>query len=170
MSWVSSLTAVVVLLSGCTQAYRPPEPPPTPDLTPVVHATGLPGVTIGAHRGELARHLDQHRPGCNTPLLSHPQGSLVFTEDDRLVLVWFEAPLRTPGGVKTGTPLKEVKKIHPEAVDLVAPAGSHRFDGLLVASGEHGYLFLHDGQTVRKAIAGYTDYLHRLFHTGFGVC
>jgi hypothetical protein len=40
----------------------------------------------------------------------------------------------------------------------------------LVTEGDRGYLFLHDGTTVQKAVAGYGEYLTRLFNTGFGSC
>ncbi|WP_117215890.1 hypothetical protein [Allorhizocola rhizosphaerae] len=161
----------VLMLSACAQTHLgPTASPPTEERIPVVHADGLADVPIGAARAELERHLNHGLPGCNTQLAQYPQGSLVFTDEGRLVLLWFERPLRTPHGVSTGTPLNEVKKIYPSAQELNAPEGSYQFDGLLVTSGEHGYLFLHDGRTVQKAIAGYVDYLRRLFDTGFGAC
>lgn len=167
---VLALTAALIV-AGCAQTHRAPATaPPTEDRMPVVHVTGFGDVKFGLTRNALAEHLNQDLPGCNTQLAAYPEGSLVFTAEGRLVLLWFEAPLRTPAGIHTGTPLKEVKAKHPDAREMSAPEGSYQFDGLLVASGEHGYLFLHDGRTVQKAIAGYVEYLERLFNTGFGVC
>ncbi len=163
--------ATILLLSACAQTHRAPAPsPPSSEKIPIVHPTGLAQVPIGAARADIDQHVNHDIAGCNAQLASHPQGSLVFTAEDRLVLLWFEHPLRTLEGISTGTPIEEVKKTYPSAEPLTAPQGSHRFDGLLVTFGEHGYLFLHDGRTVQKAIAGYVEYLHRLFDTGFGVC
>jgi hypothetical protein len=53
---------------------------------------------------------------------------------------------------------------------LTAPPGTYRFDGLLARQGDRAYLFLHDGRTVRKTVAGYADYAQRLFDEGFGTC
>jgi hypothetical protein len=136
----------------------------------VVHATGYNGFGFGASRAELDTFINHDLQGCNFQLAGRPEGSLVFDLDDRLVLLWFDAPLRTPDGINTGDGLAELQAAYPQAVALAAPEGSHRFDGLLVREGEHGYLFLHDGKTVRKAIAGYVEHLQRLFDSGFGVC
>lgn len=169
-----ALTTLLVL-SGCTHLNRPAATTGPTERVPtrsaeIVDITGIGDVKIGSTRAEISEHLHTQLPGCNTQLASHPQGSLVFTSDDIFVLIWFEAPLRTPDGVTTGTSVSMIKTAYPQATELRAPEGSYRFDGLIATSGEHGYLFLHDGRTVRKAIAGYVDYLHRLFNTGFGVC
>jgi hypothetical protein len=165
------ILATLLLLSACAQApeVSPPATKPSDSKT-VVNVTGLGDIKFGLTRTDLASHLDAERPGCHSQLREYPQGSAVFAGDGRLVLLWFDAPLTTVEGITTGTPLSAVKAAYPRATEVRAPEGSHRFDGLLVASGEHGYLFLHDGTTVQKAIAGYLDYLHRLFDSGFGVC
>ncbi|HEX6681554.1 MAG TPA: hypothetical protein VF062_02100 [Candidatus Limnocylindrales bacterium] len=168
--------ATVITLSGCAQVTRAPNlSPPSEEIRGsgvVVNVTGLGEIKVGLKRSELGRHLNTDLPGCNTQLREYPQSSLVFTPspDDRLVLMWFNAPLTTAEGVATGTPLEKAKAAYPGAAEIKAPAGSRRFDGLLVTSGEYGYLLLHDGKTVQKAIAGYTEYLHQLFDSGFGVC
>jgi hypothetical protein len=136
----------------------------------VVNVTGMGEIKFGLKRADLTRYLDTDLAGCNTQLRSHPQGSLVFTQDDKFVLMWFNAPLETTEGIATGASLDSVEAAYPKATEIKAPQGSHRFDGLMVSEGEYGYLFLHDGKTVQKAIAGYTVYLHRLFDSGFGVC
>jgi hypothetical protein len=136
----------------------------------VVDITGYDGFTFGDSRAKLASLINQDLQGCNAQLAARPEGSLVFDPDERLVLFWFDAPLHTPDGISTGDPLGDLNAAYPQAIALAAPAESHRFDGLLVRQGEHGYLFLHDGKTVRKAIAGYVTYLQRLFDSGFGVC
>ncbi len=161
--------AGLLAVAGCAQIAPAPVTSAAPS-DDVVEVTGHNGFRFGASRAEMAPFINQDLPGCNAQLAGRPEGSLVFGPDDRLVLLWFEAPLRTPEGVSTGDALAEVEAAYPEAITIAAPAESHRFDGILVAEGEHGYLFLHDGETVRKAIAGYVEYLRRLFDSGFGVC
>ncbi|MEU8000798.1 hypothetical protein AB0B66_06515 [Catellatospora sp. NPDC049111] len=172
--------ATVMLLGGAcaqaTQAPATPEQGPVVSATPVVqgpdivHLQGVRDVRFGAKRAELEHRLDKARTGCSTQVTGMPQGNLVFAADDRLVMMWFDAPLRTPEGVHTGSTVQEARTAYPKAEVLTAPAGSHRFDGLLVTEGDRGYLFLHDGTTVQKAVAGYGEYLTRLFNTGFGAC
>jgi hypothetical protein len=159
----------VLALGACAQM----SPTPTasvPSRDDVVNVTGHNGFRFGSSRAEVAAFINEDLPGCNSQLAGRPEGSLVFDREERLVLLWFDAPLHTPDGISTGDPLAELQTAYPQAIALEAPAGSHRFDGLLVRQGEHGYLFLHDGKTVRKAIAGYVEYLQRLFDSGFGVC
>jgi hypothetical protein len=166
--------ATVFLISACAQVTKAPHlTSPSPQAQAadvVVGLTGVGDVKFGLNRSQLTGQLNTEVPGCNTQLRAHPQASLVFTQDDELVLLWFNAPLRTPEGITTGSSLKAAKAAYPRATELRAPAGSQRFDGLLFSDGVYGYLFLHDGRTVEKAIAGYTEYLHRLFDSGFGVC
>jgi len=166
--------ATVFMISACAQVTKAPHlSPPSEEIRgsdTVVSLTGMGEVKFGLKRADLTRFLNTDLPGCNTQLRSYPQGSLVFTQDDEFVLMWFNAPLKTAEGITTGASLDAVKAAYPKAAELKAPQGSHRFDGLIVTVGDHGYLFLHDGKTVQKAIAGYTDYLHRLFDSGFGVC
>ena len=163
--------AIVFMISACAQVtIAPGASPPSRESDTVVNLTGMGEIKFGLKRADLTQYLNTDLPGCNTQLRSHPQGSLVFTQDDQLVLMWFNAPLRTTEGIATGAPLDTVRAAYPDAAEIQAPQGSHRFDGLMVSEGEYGYLFLHDGKTVQKAIAGYTDYLHRLFDSGFGVC
>jgi hypothetical protein len=161
-----TLVVAVMTLSACAHATQ--APPAAGKPKDVVLATGLGEIRFGASRAEVAAHVSDELPGCNVQLKDRPEGSMVFGADGRLVLLWFDSPLRTPDGVNTGDPVAEVSQVYPGATKLTGKAG--RFDGLLVKEGEHGYLFLHDGQTVQKAIAGYADYLDRLFNTGFGVC
>jgi len=166
--------AAIFLISACAQVTKAPNlSPPSEEIRgsdTVVNLTGMGEVKFGLKRADLAGHLNTDLPGCNTQMRAYPQGSLVFTQDDELVLMWFNAPLRTAEGVATGATLDTAKAAYPKATEIKAPQGSHRFDGLLVTEGDFGYLFLHDGKKVQKAIAGYTEYLHRLFETGFGVC
>ncbi|MDI1464271.1 hypothetical protein QEZ54_25185 [Catellatospora sp. KI3] len=136
----------------------------------IVDLQGVRGMRFGATRGDLDSRLDKSRAGCSSQATGMPEGSLVFGPDDRLALVWFDSPLRTPEGVHTGSTVAEVRGAYPQAQRLTAPAGSYQFDGLLVVQGDRGYLFLHDGTTVQKAIAGYGDSLRQLFNTGFGAC
>ncbi len=174
--------ATVMMLSGVacaaqsTQARTTPVQGVVASATAVaqgpdiVHFQGVRDVRFGASRAELGSRLDTSRAGCSTQVTGMPQGNLVFAADDRLVMMWFDAPLHTPEGVSTGSTLQDVRAAYPGSQVLTAPAGSHRFDGLLITQGDRGYLFLHDGVTVQKAVAGYSDYLTRLFNTGFGSC
>jgi hypothetical protein len=165
-----ALALIGVFALGACAKMAPAPATSTPTGDDVVNVTGHNGFRFGDSRAEVAPFINQDIEGCNVQLARRPEGSLVFGPDGRLVLFWFDAPLHTPDGVNTGDPLAEVQAAYPQAIALAAPAGSHRFDGLLVREGEHGYLFLHDGRTVRKAIAGYVEYLQRLFDSGFGVC
>lgn len=136
----------------------------------VVHLQGVRDVRFGHTRADLNDRLAKTVGECSARVTDLPQGDLVFAADDRLVLLWFDAPLRTPEGISTASTLDAARKAYPQAKELKAPENSYRFDGLLVSDGDHGYLFLHDGKTVRKAIAGYASYLDRLFNAGFGAC
>lgn len=136
----------------------------------VVQLQGVRDVRFGSTRTELDKRLAKTVAQCNSRVTDLPNGSLVFAADERLVLLWFDAPLRTPEGISTASTLDAARKAYPQAKELKAPEGSYRFDGLLVSDGDHGFLFLHDGKTVRKAVAGYTLFLDRLFNTGFGAC
>ncbi|GAA2352396.1 hypothetical protein Cme02nite_26210 [Catellatospora methionotrophica] len=174
-----ALATVMMLGAACAQATQAPAIPeqgaavsatPVAQGPDIVHLQGVRDVRFGTKRADLEPRLDRARSGCSTQVTGMPQGNLVFAADDRLVMMWFDAPLRTPEGVHTGSPLADVRAAYPDAEVLTAPAGTHRFDGLLVTRGDRGYLFLHDGTTVQKAVAGYGEYLGRLFNTGFGSC
>jgi hypothetical protein len=159
------------LLAGCTDP-RPDHPNQRPSYGPdVVHLGGVADIGFGDSLDELSRRgaLVPQRESCGPRLTSLPTVSPVFA-NERLVLVWIDPPVRTPEGVTVGTSLAEARAAYPHARDLAAPPDSYRFDGLLVEEGDRAYLFLHDGQTVRKAVAGYTEYVRRLFEDGFGTC
>ncbi|GHJ46527.1 hypothetical protein Cs7R123_38690 [Catellatospora sp. TT07R-123] len=136
----------------------------------IVDLQGVRGLRFGDTRTDLDPRLDKTRMGCAAQASGMPEGSLVFGPDDRLALVWFDHPLRTPEGVHTGSTVAQVRAAYPQAQELTPPTGSYQFAGLLVTQGDRGYLFLHDGSTVQKAIAGYGDSLRQLFNTGFGAC
>ena len=99
-----------------------------------------------------------------------PQANLVFDTADKLALIWFEDPLRTPEGIGNGSTVADVRQAYPQLSELTPPAGSYQFPGLLVSGGERGYLFLYDGDVIVKSIAGQTAMLQQLFTGGFGVC
>jgi hypothetical protein len=160
------LAGTLLMMASCHQQTSMVEP----EISGVVHVTGMGELRFGEIRANLEEHLSSEMPGCNVQLKNFPQGSAVFDEDGRLAVMWFEAPMRTPQGVMTGVSVGQAKETYPGARELEAPENTRRFDGLLVLEGEHGYLFLHDGAVVQKAIAGYVTYLDRLFNTGFGVC
>jgi hypothetical protein len=89
--------------------------------------------------------------------------------DDRLVLLWLDAPVHTPEGVRVGSSVDEVHKAYPKATEL-APTGPYRFPGIMATNGDKAYLFLYDGSTVRKEIVGYQTYVQQVFDAGFAPC
>ncbi|MEV6811638.1 hypothetical protein [Micromonospora sp. NPDC051296] len=145
-------------------------PEPVASVT-VVDLDGLADVDFGATESELTRRgiLRTDVDACGPTLAGHDMVSPIFI-DNRLVLLWAGDPVSTPEGITAGTPIAEVRATYPTVRQLRAPQGTHRFDGLLARDGDRAYLFLHDGRTVRKIIAGYADWAHRLFVEGHGPC
>ncbi|MFG1950712.1 hypothetical protein [Micromonospora sp. NPDC048830] len=136
----------------------------------VVDLNGLPDVEFGDTEEDLTRRglLQAGVDACGRTLAGHA-ASPVFV-DDRLVLLWVDDPFRTPEGISVGASVEEVRARYRTLHPLRAPQGTHRFDGLLARSGDRAYLFLHDGRTVRKIVAGYADWARRLFDEGHGPC
>ena len=166
---VALLAAEVI--AGC-EASAPPDRPDTATYGPdVIHLEGLRNIEFGDTAQDLIRRgaLHPQETGCGPHLAGLSTASPVFA-DDRLVLLWVSPPVHTPEGVTAGTTVKQVRATYPAATRLTAPPGTYRLDGLLATQGDRAYLFLHDGQTVRKTIAGYADYAQRLFDEGFGTC
>ncbi|AVT36207.1 hypothetical protein [Plantactinospora sp. BB1] len=169
---------VAVLVAGAValcHAYRTvsDEPATTPAYGPdVLHLKGVRDIRFGDTEQELLRRgeLDAEPALACGPSLTDPTTVSPVFADDRLVLLWASPPVRTPEGVTAGTPVDQVEAAYPAATRLTAPPGSYRYDGLLAMQGDRAYLFLHDGRTVRKTVAGYTDYARRLFDEGFGTC
>lgn len=137
----------------------------------VVGLDGLRNAEFGATEEELTRRgvLRTEVDACGPTLTGHGSASPIFV-DDRLVLLWLDDPMSTPEGISVGTPVAAVRAAYPSAVRLAAPQGTYRFDGLLARDGDRAYLFLHDGTTVRKVIAGYADWARRFFDEGYGPC
>lgn len=166
------LTAASVAGSG-VRPHPPvaPAEPVEPVTDEVVDLTGLHGVEFGDTERELTERgvLRESAESCGPTLVGHETASPIFY-GDRLVLLWVSAPVRTPEGITVGTPVSEVRDRLPALTRLKAPQGTYRFDGLLARRGDRAYLFLHDGRTVRKTIAGYADYARRLFDEGHGPC
>ncbi|EEP72172.1 hypothetical protein MCAG_02499 [Micromonospora sp. ATCC 39149] len=152
---------------------RPPGPPPDAGQSAdeVVDLNGLRNVEFGDTEEDLTRRgmLTSDVDACGPTLAGHGAVSPIFV-DNRLVLLWLDDPVRTPQGISVGTPIDEVRARYRSVSPLDAPQRTYRFDGLLARSGDRGYLFLHDGHTVRKIIAGYADWARRLFDEGYGPC
>ncbi|WP_348651172.1 hypothetical protein [Micromonospora sp. WMMD882] len=163
------MTAASVAGSGVRP--QPPVEPAEPATDAVIDLAGLPGVEFGDTEQELTERgmLRTSAESCGPTLTGHDTASPIFY-DDRLVLLWVSPPVRTPEGITVGTPVSEVSSRFPALTRLTAPQGTYRFDGLLARRGDRAYLFLHDGRTVRKTIAGYADYAERLFDEGYGPC
>jgi hypothetical protein len=168
---------MAVLVAGAVavcHAYRTlsDEAAATSHQPDVLHLSGFHDVRFGDTEQELARRgvLDRRQDlGCGPGLTGSTPVGPVFAQN-RLVLLWADPPVRTPEGVTAGTPVERVRAAYPDATALAAPPGSHRYDGLMARRGDRAYLFLHDGRTVRKTVAGYADHVRRLFDEGFGTC
>jgi hypothetical protein len=170
------LALVALLVGGCASAAGEPSPQPrvlaAPTYGPdVVHHHGVQDVEFGdtmdqlTQRGEIVDDIE----ACGPRLAGLPNASPVFA-DGRLVLVWAYLPLRTPEGLGVGAPLGTVRSAYPDLIELAAPAGTYRFNGLMMVDDDRAYLFLHDGRTVQKLVVGYREYAQRLFDEGFGTC
>jgi hypothetical protein len=166
------LTAASIAGSGA-RPHAPVDPtgPTGPTVDEVIDLDGLAGAEFGDSQQELAERglLQEAAESCGPTLVGHETVSPIFYHD-RLVLLWVSAPVRTPEGVTVGTPVDDLHTRFPSLARLGAPEGTYRFDGLLAQRGDRAYLFLHDGRTVRKTIAGYAEYARRLFAEGHGPC
>ncbi|HYN97774.1 MAG TPA: hypothetical protein VES42_28370 [Pilimelia sp.] len=181
MRTISVLLAAVLataLAGGCEAGSAEDSPPAaagrsaTPAYGPaVVHLDGVRGLRFGATEADLTARgvVVRDVPGCGPRAVDTPGATPVFVAGT-LALVWADQPLRTPDGVSAGDPVAKVRAAHPNAVELRAPRGSYRFDGLLAPTGDRAYLFLHDGRAVRKLIVGYADAARALFNEGFSGC
>lgn len=137
----------------------------------VADLNGLRDIEFGDTEDELTRRgiLRTDVDACGPSLAGYDTTSPIFI-DDRLVLLWLGDATRTPEGVTAGSPVEEVWSRYPSARELDAPRGTHRFDGVLARRGDRAYLFLHDGDAVRKIIVGYADWAQRLFEEGHSPC
>lgn len=168
------LAVALFVIAGLTGACMRPAVTLSAVVTPdpnVVTERGLRDIHFGESPGALVDRgaLVLDKESCGPRLVGISEASPVFAEK-RLVLLWFNPPLMTPEGVQVGTSVAEVQQRYPQAQELRPPEGSYTYPGLLVVRGDFAYLFLHDGQTVRKAIAGDVSYAHKLYETGFGSC
>lgn len=164
------MTAASIAGSGVPPTGLIPDGRPAGSVE-IIDLNGLRNIEFGATEDELTRRgiLRTDLDACGPMLAGHDTTSPVFVED-KLVLLWVGDPMRTPEGITTGSPVDQVWARYPQVTRLRAPQGTHRLDGLLARSGDRAYLFLHDGRTVRKTIAGYADWARRLFDEGVGPC
>ncbi|MGK5743313.1 hypothetical protein [Micromonospora sp. URMC 103] len=159
------------VIAGSPPTRSTPSPLRPVPAGEVLDLNGLRNVEFGDTEDELTRRgiLRTDVVACGPTLTGHEMASPVFV-GDRLVLLWAGDPMRTAEGITTGTPVAEVRARYPSVTPLHAPRGTYRLDGLLVRQGDRAYLFLHDGRQVRKVIAGYADWVRRLFEEGAGPC
>ncbi|MEU7755666.1 hypothetical protein AB0B57_26655 [Micromonospora sp. NPDC049101] len=164
------MTAALIAGSGVPPTGPIPDGQPASSVE-IIDLNGLRNIEFGASEEELTRRgiLLTTMDACGPMLAGHDTVSPVFM-DDRLVLLWVGAPMRTPEGITAGSPIDQVWARYPLVTRLRAPHGTHRLDGLLARSGDRAYLFLHNGRTVQKTIAGYADWARRLFEEGAGPC
>ncbi|MEU3457756.1 hypothetical protein ABZ671_29820 [Micromonospora sp. NPDC006766] len=168
------IAALMVAASLAGSGVRPqgPDGPARPvGAAEVISLDGLRNAEFGTTEQELTRRgiLRTDVAACGPTLTGHGSVSPIFV-DNRLVLLWLDDPMSTPEGITVGTPVAAVRAAYPSATELAAPQRTYRFDGLLARDGDRAYLFLHDGATVRKIIAGYADWAQRLFNEGYGPC
>ena len=163
--------AMLMMAASIVGSGNRPQGPVSSGAVEVVNLEGLPDIEFGDTEGELTQRgaLRTDVALCGPTLTGHDAVSPVFVEE-RLVLLWAGDPMQTPEGVTVGTPVAEVWARYPSVRRLHAPQGTYRFDGLLARHGDRAYLFLHDGEAVRKVIAGYADWAERLFDEGKGPC
>lgn len=164
------MTAASIAGSGVPPTGSIPHGRPAGSVE-IIDLNGLRNIEFGDTEDELTRRgiLRTSLDACGPMLVGLDAVSPVFVED-RLVLLWVGDPMRTPEGITAGSPVDQVWARYPQVTRLDAPQGTHRLDGLLARSGDRAYLFLHDGRTVRKTIAGYADWARRLFDEGTGPC
>ncbi|MEV6969622.1 hypothetical protein AB0M47_31355 [Hamadaea sp. NPDC051192] len=137
----------------------------------VVTFSGIADVKFGDTVADLtAEHGLTKPPGACVMRFGDLTGGDPVFDEDRLVLLWAHAPVRTPEGISEGSSVDAVRQAYSGEVELTPPAGSHAYPGIMVQQGDSAYLFLHDGTTVQKEIAGYADYVQRLYTDGFGAC
>ncbi|KKJ94413.1 hypothetical protein LQ51_28010 [Micromonospora sp. HK10] len=171
LGFIAALMAAASIAGSGVRPQGPEVPARPVGAAEVVGLGGLRDAEFGDTEQELTRRgmLRTDVDACGPTLAGHEAVSAVFA-GDRLVLLWLADPMSTPEGISVGTPVTEVRDTFPAAVELAAPQNSYRFDGLLARDGDRAYLFLHDGMTVRKIIAGYADWARRLFDEGYGPC
>ncbi|MEV0270211.1 hypothetical protein AB0H43_15635 [Hamadaea sp. NPDC050747] len=145
--------------------------PRTSGSDDIVTFAGIADIKFGDTVAEVtAEHgLTKHQGACVMQFGDLTGVDPVFAQD-RLVLLWAHAPVRTPEGISEGSSVEAVRQAYSDEVELTPPAGSHAYPGIMVRQGDAAYLFLHDGTTVRKEVAGYADYVQRLYTDGFGAC
>jgi hypothetical protein len=137
----------------------------------VVSFAGIGDIHFGDAAGDLtSRHGLFADPAACTRRFTDLAAADPVLADGRLVLLWAHAPLHTPEGIAEGSTVTAVRAAYAGEIELTPPAGSHAYPGILVVRDDKAYLFLHDGQAVRKEIAGYADYVRRLYSEGFGAC
>lgn len=134
----------------------------------VVTFQGLGDVHFGDSTAALAAgHGFKNDPAACTRTFSDLPGVDPVVAADKLVLMWVSAPVHTPEGITVGSDVSAVRAAYAGEQDLTSP---HAYPGILVVKQDKAFLFLHDGKTVQKEIAGYADYVRRLYTEGFGAC
>jgi hypothetical protein len=169
-----AIACLTPLPAGCGDDERPAPPKASAPASygpDIVHYGGVRELRFGdterdlTNRGVVVRDV----PQCG-PRMARPTGASPVFVDGRLALVWADPPLRTPEGIAVGAALADARRAYPAATAVAAPAGSYRFNGLLAASGDRAYLFLHDEQKIQKLIVGYAKDARTLFEQGFTGC
>ena len=138
------------------------------DRHDVVTFDGIDDVHFGDSVGALATsHGFKDDPAACTRTFSDLQGVDPVVAEDKLVLMWVNAPVHTPEGIAVGSSVSAVRAAYEGEQDM---SSDHAYPGIMVQKDDKAFLFLHDGQTVKKEIAGYADYVRRLYTEGFGAC
>ncbi|WP_290859729.1 hypothetical protein [Hamadaea sp.] len=167
----AAIAAMVIVGAFANYAPAPSSAPAATGSDQVVTFAGIADVRFGDTVAELtADHGLTKPPGACVMQFADLTGVDPVFVDNRLVLLWAHAPVRTPEGISEGSAVDAVRQAYSGEVELTPPAGSHAYPAIMVRQGDAAYLFLHDGTTVQKEIAGYADYVQRLYTDGFGAC
>lgn len=164
------LVAIVVVIAGARHHDRAAAPAQPTVPAGQVDFTGTGDIHFGDTSSTLARqHGLVRKPGdCGPTLPDAPQVSPVFV-DDKLALLWVNAPLHTPEGITVGSPVHQVRAVYPNATDLPAP-GADRYPGIMVVRADRAYLFLYADDQVQKVIVGLKQYVEDLYQSGGDTC
>jgi hypothetical protein len=163
------LVAVIVLASTAHDRGRQVRAAPTVPAGQV-DFTGTGDIHFGATAGEVSRdHGLIQRPGdCGRTITDMPQVSPVFV-DDKLALLWVNAPLHTPEGITVGSPVSQVRAAYPQASAVPAPDAG-RYPAIMVTRDDRAYAFLYSGDRVEKVIVGLRQYVEQLYQAGGDAC
>jgi hypothetical protein len=134
-----------------------------------VDFTGTGDIHFGTTLSDLERtHGLIRRPdSCAPSITDTPLVTPVFV-DNKLALMWVNAPLHTPEGITVGSPVNQVRSVYPGATDMPTPANG--LPAIMVTRNDRAYLFLYSADKVEKMLVGYQQYIQQLYQSGGDTC